>query len=215
MYNYRVGHYLLEKIRAYRNANSRISELVIRLEGMWLKAETQVAALAKAEHHTHERLRLFHEECVRRLTAKLCAANAAIKIFTDEPVEESSRTQVFKAYSPARKLRYTMLEKHLEKTIHDLVIWHAVFDPSWYLITLQAGAMIDSVLADHSGVSAGLQEINTVATIRSAIHDIRTQKPMSSSVFRDNGFVASDEVRLTLVLPQTRRHIQRKRIKLR
>ena len=163
---------------------------------MWLKAETQVNALAKAEQHTHERLRRFHEECVRRLTVKLCAANAQIEIYTDGPIEEVSLTQVFKAYSPARKLRYTMFEKQLEKTIDDLVAWHAVFDPSWYLITLQAGPMIDTVLADHLGVSAGLQDINTVATVRTTIHDVRSQKSMTSSVFRDNGFIARDEIRL-------------------
>ena len=54
---------MIQKLRAFRNANDRIAELVVRVEGIWTKTETQIIALKKVGHGGNGRLQDFHEEC--------------------------------------------------------------------------------------------------------------------------------------------------------
>ncbi len=184
-----IAHSFVETIRAYRHANDRIAELVIRLEAIWLKTETQVTALRNARRHTYQRLLQFHEECLRRLTARFYAASAEIETFIEAPIKDLNLAQLSIQHGPMKKLRYSLFENHLQKTIDDLEAWHAVFDPSWFLITLHSNSNIDTELAAmYPNSTQGQQDINAVAAIRTVIQETRN-KSVTGSVFRDAGFV--------------------------
>ena len=68
----------------------------------------------------HERLLRFHGGCLRRLTARLCAASAEIGTFNEAPIEDLKMAQLSIYHSPMKKLRYSLFENHLRKTMDDL-----------------------------------------------------------------------------------------------
>ena len=172
--------------------------MIIRLEAIWLKTETQVEALRNVRHHAHEKLLEFHEACLRRLTARFYAASAEIETFTETPTETVSLTQLPLHNGPFKKLRYSLFENHLRKTISELEAWHAVFDPSWFLIALQRNSNIDYELAAiYPPSRQGQQAINAVAGIRTAIQDARNNNSTASSIFRNIDFVTDEKDKLS------------------
>lgn len=90
---------------------------------------------------------------------------------------------------PVKKLRYTLFESHLQKSIRSLEAWHAIFDPSWFLLTLHKDGTIDDALRNHSATGP---HIDTVLAIRTAIQTSQTQAENSGSVFRD-GIVSPEQ----------------------
>lgn len=104
------------------------------------------------------------------------------------------------SHSPMKKLRYSLFENHLRKTMNDLEAWHAVFDPSWYLITLHSNNDIDSgLVARYANSSQGQEDIDAVTAIRTAIQKTQDNQSMIGSVFRDEGFVTREQE----LLPQS------------
>ena len=92
--------------------------------------------------------------------------------------------------SPAKKLRYSFLEKHLRRTIQDLESWHATFDPSWFLLTLQNSQGVDRALQRHNTNPAS-RDISVVVEIRTIIQECLHQARVSDPVFRSDDFVST------------------------
>ena len=84
-------------------------------------------------------------------------------------------------------MRYSLFENHLRKTVEDLEAWHAVFDPSWFLITLHNNKEIDSALQKHQ---ESHRDINAVVSIRNAIQKSQYQVQRSGPTFLDEDFVS-------------------------
>ncbi|KAL8790277.1 MAG: hypothetical protein Q9195_006435 [Heterodermia aff. obscurata] len=189
----RIANGFIGKVRAYRNANDRIAELVVRVEAIWLKTETQVTALRNVRGHNHARLQQFHEECLRRLIAKLCAASVEVETFVDAQIEDLNLMQLSVHARPVRKLRYSLLENHLKKTIQSLEDWHAVFDPSWFLLTLHSSKSIDFELEQQPSKTQGQQDISAVIAIRTVLQRNKSDTPTTRSVFRDESFVSPEQ----------------------
>ncbi|KAG8531920.1 uncharacterized protein KY384_003556 [Bacidia gigantensis] len=65
------------------------------------------------------------------------------------------------------KLKFAVfMESHLSKTVEDLEMWHATFDPSWWIITRISNRKIDQQLT--SGASQSLQKLKE---LRHAMED--------------------------------------------
>ena len=137
----------------------------------------------------NERLRQFHEECLRRLIAKLCASSAEIETFTDAQ-GDLPLSQLAIKNRPMKRLRYSLFENHLRKMIECLEAWHSVFDPSWFLLTLQRDDHIDFALEQHTNSGHSRPYSSVILSIRTAIRHSRTGAFGSQSIFRDASFVS-------------------------
>ena len=146
--------------------------------------------------HSHDRLRQFHEECLRRLITKLCAASAEVETFTDAQLEDLNLAKPSINSRPLRKLRYSLFENHLRKTIQSLEDWHAVFDPSWFFLTLQSDEYIDLELEKQPRTTQRSQDVSAVLAVRTVIQKSRVDKSMTGSVFREEGFLSSEQEEL-------------------
>ena len=103
-------------------------------------------------------------------------------------------TQLSIHHGPMKKLRYSLFETHLRKTMDNLEGWHAIFDPSWFLITLHSSNDIDSgLVARYPNSSQGQEDIDAVTAIRTAIQKTRNNQSMTGSVFRDENFVIREQ----------------------
>ncbi|KAL8969165.1 MAG: hypothetical protein Q9183_002123 [Haloplaca sp. 2 TL-2023] len=191
----RVAHTFIKKIQAYRHADDRITELIIRIEGIWIKTETQVMALKTLGDRSSERLRRFHEQCLRRLSVKIFAATAEVEAYTDGKMEDVSLTNLSLNLGPINKIRYSLFESHLRKTTESLQAWHAVFDPSWFLLILRNDTAIDTILGHFMG-SSDHQDLGVILDIRKNIQQSQRELGGTSSILRHQHFITSihDEI---------------------
>ncbi|KAL8745280.1 MAG: hypothetical protein Q9190_002563 [Brigantiaea leucoxantha] len=86
-----------------------------------------------------------------------------------------------------KRLRYSLFESHLRKTIDNLEAWHAIFDPSWFLITLHSDKEIDTTLKKYQ---ESHQNITAVIDMRMAIRKNQYEMKRSGSIFLNKDFVS-------------------------
>jgi serine/threonine protein kinase len=187
---------LIRKYQAFKNANDRIAELIIKIEGVWVKTETQIDTLREIRDSVNDGLLVFQEECLRRLLVKLGLASVEIQAFIGSDSDTLTLKNLSINVTPLRKVQYSIVEKHLRRTVHDLEAWHAIFDPSWFLISRIADTRIDRVLTQRTGAKASQSEVNVVKAIREVIRDIKSADEPRISIFRDNKFLSPDRILL-------------------
>ena len=171
------------------------SDIIIQIEAICIKTETQVTALQALNDRSPPRLPQFHEECLRRLIAKIWAANAEVETYTDGKTEDVSLTHLSFNDSPLKKVRYALFESHLRKMVGSLQAWHAVFDSSCFLLTLRNDTTIDITLSNFMD-SSGQPELGVILDIRRNIRQSQSGSVGTKSILRPEHFVTSiqDEV---------------------
>lgn len=126
----------------------------------------------------------------------MSAASAEVESYAEGKLDDRSILQVSIKQGPLKKIRYSLLEKHLQKTIRSLEDWHAVFDPSWFLITLQKDEKVDASLNKSRGSPQTQQDIDAVISIRTLIQDSQKGVPHSEPIFRGDDFVSPQQEQL-------------------
>ena len=164
-----------------------------------MKTEIHITALRGVRKYSNGRLQQFHGECLRRLISKLCAASAEIETFTDGETESLTLSQFSVNHGPMKRLRYSLFENHLQKTVKSLEAWHAVFDPSWFLMTLHNDEHIDSALEINPAPKQSQEDIDAVVAIRTVIQKGKNSAQIDGSIFRDQKFLSHEQK----VLPQS------------
>ena len=191
--SHRIAKALIDRYKAFKTATERIAELVLRVEGVWLKTEYQVGALQHISDSLSLSLVTFLYECVQRLDIKLLAASAEIEGIakTKETSDHDKHDDAANLkLSPLQRLRYTSMEKHLKKTIQSLESWHAIFDPSWLLLTLPATHSIDDALTQQEKQSEESEmEAAAVLGIRALLKNLTAGTSQADTVFRGPAFL--------------------------
>lgn len=88
-----------------------------------------------------------------------------------------------------QRFRYSVMEKHLRKTIQELESWHATFDPSWLLITLPSTKIIDSALKKQAESQSDRNEVASVLAIRAVLQGSEASPVQDKTVFRQPEFL--------------------------
>jgi hypothetical protein len=115
----RLAKFLLRTYREYRYADDQITELVIRIEGIWIKTEIQVRTLTEIRDSIDERLCGFQQKCLQQLLTKLRFASVEIEAFTGSDPGSMSLDNLSIKVTPVKKARYSLLEKHLQSTVRE------------------------------------------------------------------------------------------------
>ncbi|KEF61420.1 uncharacterized protein A1O9_02986 [Exophiala aquamarina CBS 119918] len=188
----KAGKGVVAIVIAYKHSDSRLQELSLRVEGIWLKTELQINVIMDIfSPHSEptpwqERLLSFQYSCFDTLGSKLQSYLVKLKSLTGVDVSDGIDVYATPAITKIiPRMRYALFEKHIEGLVVELQRWQAVFDPSWYLLTRLVSPEVDKIL-EQTGSDTTVQT-QTVSNL----HDIRaivrltnqdTSRPHSDTV---------------------------------
>lgn len=182
----RYGKELYAVCQAYKHADREIRESLLAIEGVWLKTEHQVEALRKMWNGLDEQVQIHQNNVLALLQERLQIAVVVIDGLDTSSSEEQSLKALFGSKGHVKRLKYAVYAKgKLEKIVIDLDRWHAKFDPSWYLLTRSAAAVMDEPIVSTQASSS--KELKIIRELRRA-HRINVDNSGSRhSVFLPNG----------------------------
>jgi len=136
------GKKLVETCQAFRSADSRLLESIVRLEVRWLRIEDQLQTLRKMEPLLDECHRDVQQRTLEILLAKLKVADSKLAglIETADLAPGSQPQPRFK------KWKYLITRDALLESISELETWQQMFDPGWFLMMRIARSEVDGLL---------------------------------------------------------------------
>lgn len=134
----------------YRNAEEGIMELLLSVEGCWLKTELQLETITKISNTLDPRLQKHIANVLQILEIKLHAADVKMEkvVRSKEGQFLALMTSLNLTKGSVKRWKLVLLKESMGSMIKDLKDWQQEFDPSWYLITLIANPKIDQSLQE-------------------------------------------------------------------
>ncbi|KAK3171929.1 hypothetical protein OEA41_004013 [Lepraria neglecta] len=168
---------------------AHISELVLRVEGCWLKIEIHVEFLNQIWDSLGERLQTIQNRMLDVLQSKLIQA-----------IQDLDRVTVLEAYGShmeandkikTKRLKFVIaLGDNLIKNVEQLESWHARFDPSWWLLLRLKSHSIDKELTSEITSRAG--SLTTLKTLRNELAAQETKRDSAPFEFLEENALVDD-----------------------
>ncbi|KAI1302522.1 hypothetical protein F5Y03DRAFT_210772 [Xylaria venustula] len=181
---------LVRKIKTtcqtYRKADEGINEKFVLVESLWVKVETQLGFLVKISGQLTDDLVQSQLDLLQRLKGKLAQAASRLEVVDPKNVKSKG-----KAGDILRKWKFALVKSSLDELMTELEVWQQRFDPSWYLMILISGKVLDNTLAESTGAgSSQLKQASNPLTkmlaIRSALSpDVQTQRKSHVTLSHD------------------------------
>ena len=189
---HRTGHELFQRYKAYKYSDDRLTELVLRTEGSWLKTTMQLELLDRIKDDLDPRLVGFFDASLTRLETKLRFARSEIETLTDDDSSRTALNRISFNLTKFKKTRYSIFEGHIRRTVSDLVEWQSEFDPSWLFLIRSRSEKIDTVLLQQHQSPVKAPILDDFKTIRALLRDLRDKgedREDEAPVFRDESFI--------------------------
>ena len=159
----------MKRYRAYKIADDVVHELLLRVEGSFIKIEEQLGFMREIWDSMPEKLRVHLGDVTQLLQNKLFSINAEFsKILRyEEATDGSESLQRGEGGKPlVKKFRFALLMRdHLKSATKDIEEWQGRLDPSWYLIGRIADKKIDQQLdSDQATQDSSLNVLKTLRT---------------------------------------------------
>ncbi|KAI0400647.1 hypothetical protein F4802DRAFT_475830 [Xylaria palmicola] len=148
----------------YRNANREINERVALVESVWIKIETQLKFLGKISGHLTDDLVQSQLELLQTLKGRL--AQVVSRLDAVSPRRVASRD---KALDILQKWKFTSIKSSLDELIAELETWQQRFDPTWYLMMLVSGKVLDTELNESTESNDKSNPLAKMLAIRSTL----------------------------------------------
>ncbi|KAJ9503192.1 hypothetical protein H2202_001346 [Exophiala xenobiotica] len=192
----KLANDLVHKYHTYKSAGKDIEDIIVRIEGSWLRTEAQIGVLLKILNSIDHALLAYQYACLERLWRQLCLATIEVENLTESNLNTVNLGDLSLSIRPIKKARYVRLSKHLQKLVADLTLWRDEFDPSWYLIGRIADSNIDKLLQPEPHTQAPQDEISAVGAIRKAIQAATSDKGSPATIFRDADCVSDSKTQI-------------------
>ncbi|KAF8850822.1 hypothetical protein BDZ45DRAFT_751326 [Acephala macrosclerotiorum] len=140
---FQFGVLLVESCQHFRKADEELNELLIRLEGLWVRIKHQLRFIERIAHTLDEEHRRNQDDIVGILATKLSLAQKTV----DRVVKKTETKAPYMSLARIRRGKYVIQRDALHTVISDLEQWQSRFDPSWFLIMRVADPVIDQELA--------------------------------------------------------------------
>ena len=138
----------MNKWQTYKDAHQRIAQLVIRLEGIWIRSEEQIKALQDIWEFLPTSYQLHQQRILRELYPKLqVAIHDVTRLAETEQNGQHGLVAKFDTFNWRKRAKYTLHEASLLFVLDGLEAWQRRFDPSWFLIIRIANTGIDTALS--------------------------------------------------------------------
>ncbi|KAH8693007.1 hypothetical protein BGW36DRAFT_410172, partial [Talaromyces proteolyticus] len=171
---FKYGSMLVELCSAFKNATSKIIELVLRLKNYWIRAQVQLKIVKSIAHTLDDEHRKIQQETLDLLASKLKIAVQSIESVTKSKDSDDESVTV-----RVKRWKYALFQQKIESAIQDLELWQQMFDPSWYLIIKAATPQIDTELKIYKQTipADGQAPIVSARSLRSALAPTSTHQP--------------------------------------
>ena len=176
----RCGKLLVDKYKTFVNAGTIISELILCIEGVWIRLEIQIETLRNIWDSLNGRLQVYQNTVLQHLYIKIQIAIAELDgIIGKNHDTATSPLDLGGKKGALKRGKFVALEASLQRSITELELWHRRFDPSWFLITRIQDLNIDRKLADcktdiSNDVSSLIQIRNVLQTNAGNLKDSRS-----------------------------------------
>ncbi|KAL3443986.1 hypothetical protein BJX65DRAFT_311294 [Aspergillus insuetus] len=187
----KYGKRLVSLCRQYQNYDAGLDEIILSIQGAWLKMEVQLRALTALWDKLHPPLQALYHDVLTSLGTKLMSAFESFQVTQGHSNAASTMRQ---------KLKVVYLKRQLTQTVADMEEWQKKFDPSWYLITRIANPDVDKRL-DHVKARVPLPAATSstrLAKMRASINQISSQsmEDGGQSIFKEAAVVADEMTRI-------------------
>ncbi|KAG7294548.1 hypothetical protein NEMBOFW57_004623 [Staphylotrichum longicolle] len=180
---FRLANKALSTCKAYQHAEEDLEKKVAIVETVWVKLETQLKFLRRIANQGHlkDELAQCHFTLLQKLNGTLLQAVSQLEMAA-RSIESNPRAPKFFKIG---KWRYAVIKKTLDTLMVELEAWQGRFDPSWYLIILMSGSVLDRVLVEShekqtTASSAAVGPLDNMRALRRAIdaeHSIAMRNP--------------------------------------
>lgn len=155
----RYGKTIVDKYKAFNNAEHEIKERTLAIEATWSKISQQLDFLKRVWQSLGEDYQDLQPRIIQVLEKKLQAAVLQVSKLEKNSTRDGS--------SSKRKAgKYSFGMKHaLEKAILDLQTWQKEFDTTWFLILRVADRIIDTELVKRPGT----EKLSVARHVRDAL----------------------------------------------
>ncbi|CAI7678717.1 unnamed protein product [Penicillium pancosmium] len=179
--------------KTYRNAETELRQLILEIEGYWLRIEDQVIFLRDHWDSLSERYQVHQDQVLQELQGTLQIAIYALDNVLGKPEDISQWEKLLAKKGEAKRVKYVLYTKNkLERIITQLDRWLRQFDPSWFLLSRMSNMVIGRDF--ESGRDSDSSAISTVAKLREAHEESQTtlMPPSSSPIFLGTGYGLKD-----------------------
>ena len=161
-----------------------MSELILCIEGVWVRLEIQIETLRSIWDSLNSRLQVYQNTVLQHLHIKLQAAITELDgmIGNNQDLATSSWDLGGKK-GILKRGKLATLEGSLQRTISELELWHRRFDPSWFLITRIQDLNIDRQLANFE--TGTHNDVSSLKQIRDVLQTDVGSVKYSGSIFLD------------------------------
>ncbi|KAI3318435.1 hypothetical protein HD806DRAFT_512236 [Xylariaceae sp. AK1471] len=170
-------------LRTYQNADEGINEKVTLVEALWTKVEIQLKFLSKISEHLTEDLAQSQLNLLQKLQGKLSQTVSQLEIVSPKNAAHKGKT-----IDVRRKWKFTLVKSSLDELVAELEAWQQRFDPTWYLIILMGGTILDTALLESKkdDVARSRQvsdPLSNILDLRSALNpDLARQSDTNTNI---------------------------------
>jgi hypothetical protein len=186
----RYGKDLVDKCKAYREADHQMRELTLAVEDHWLKIEDQMNCLREIWATLESHLQVHYHTVFLVLKAKLQESVDLIARIGGQADGEASLIELLQTKGKLSRGRFAWSGKDcIEKAVRELDDWHRMFDPSWYMIKRISNKLIDCQLATFPAPVTS--PVSVLKSMRDGEHNgLHSAEP---NVFISDTFVTGSE----------------------
>ena len=127
----RYGKLLMAKYKGYKYAELEVGEMIVTIEGCWIKTEIQLEYVRKIWERLDPRLQAHVHEVLQVLQNKLQAALVKVDSVLCSKDGEIYTVDSRSHQLPVKKIKAALLKSGIKQAIQDLGSWRARFTPSW------------------------------------------------------------------------------------
>lgn len=186
----RLANEAISTCRRYCDAEQDLKDKVLILETRWTRLETQLGFLRRIKSQLTNELAQCHFDLVQKLHSTFVKAVSELEMAAASiPAKGNKLSSLLQS----GRWKYAM-RKTLDTLMSELESWQKLFDPSWYLILLIGGNMLDPALPQPSQTRPVELEANQpqlspsplqrMLSLYQAIHTEHTGSPTDTTLGR-------------------------------
>lgn len=160
-----------------RNADTEITERILRLDNGWIRLCHQLNFLRRVQHMMEEEHREVYEQTLQIFLSKLKVVTSMLKRLV-KPRSEAFGLGVGGVDFGPRKVKFALHKDSLDKAIEELEVWQRTADHSWFLLMKIADPQVDAALDapedDAPSTTSTAVSIPSARTIRAGLDNIST-----------------------------------------
>ena len=192
----RSGNELMKRYRTYKQAETEIYKMILRVEGSWIKTEHQLGFIRNIWDTMPDNLKVHLGHVLQVLQNNLQGIDAEFdKVLRYEKGADGEKRLAQKGGDAGmlqvKKFKFAArMRDHMEAAVKSIEEWQGRLDPSWYLIGRIENVKIDQEL--NSDQLTEHSSLKVLQTLRAQVNSLSQPDEASGSVWMDNRLLSNE-----------------------